>query len=1209
VHKFNNLTKASVLAAVVLLGHPDTARAQNLTFTPATLGFTISGPGGTSGPMSVAVSSTATITSLLISSINTSDRTNWLCAVVSGTNTVNVSVGSGACGFTPTTSQLAFNQTYSGTIGVQGNGGALVGTINVNLTVGNTGGGGSGVAAFPSSITFNATQGGQVNAQNVQVTVNGSATSITSFLFTPTSGVAFLNTILNGSTATLSVNNTNLSNGTYTGTLALNTIFGSVNVFVTLTIGAGGSSGVVATPSSVSFVAAAGGQAGSQNVSVTVNGAVTSINGFSFTPTSGGVSFVTTVINGSTATLSVNNTNLSNGVYTGIETLNTLFGSATVQVTLTIGSGTANLVATPNPVSFTIPLGGGSPPAQSVSILFNGVPANISTVTAVTNNGRNWLVPSVTATAGVVSVFVDAALVLPGSQSGTVTVNTLQGTTTFQVNVVVGATPTLQVNQAALNFAYQIGTNIPIPQTVLVTSSGAAINYSVSSFVNSGTSWLIVSPQGQGQTPGSLTVSVQPAGLQAGVTYSGTIQISTFGGSTNSIVNIPVNLLVSNNPILTATPSSLTFTVQQGSTPPSQILTLQSSSSQLTFNVSSSVSTPAGFNWLQVPTQFGATPGSVPVNIIASGLASGTYNGTITITSQNAGNSIVTVPVTLVVTSGSVLQLSPGALSFNYQIGQSQPQGQTVIVSSPGGQVGYTVSAQVSAGTNWLNVSSTSGVAPGSFVVGVSTFGLTAGAYSGTITVTPGNGVPQTLPVTLVVSSTGLFVASPSTVSFSAQATSTGSATVTPSSQNVAVTTTDGTTISFNVGVTYSSGGAGWLFVNTSTGLTPSNLLLIPSASNLGVGTYTATITLTATSPVPGPINSQTIIVTLVVSANLTLAASPTALSYTQTFNSAPPPAQTLTITSGSSPLTFSAIATTFQGGSWISINPANGSTPATLAVSVNGIVNGFPLQPGTYQGQITISSPGLAAQTVNVTMTVSSTGGGGGGLTGAGSMAQVASAGLWKTIFTLVNTGTVTSQARLNFFDDNGNPLLLPLTFPQTSPFAQSPVASVDRALGPGATLIIESTGPDTQPVQIGWAQLLTSGNITGYAVFRQSISAFDTREAVVPVETRTAGSYVLTFDNTLGFVTGVAVVNTGTQGAFITVTIRDDNGIMLQSGTVPLTALGHTSFNLTDRFPVTAQRRGTVEFQTPAGGGISVLGLRFNPAGAFSTIPLLAK
>ena len=64
-----------------------------------------------------------------------------------------------------------------------------------------------------------------------------------------------------------------------------------------------------------------------------------------------------------------------------------------------------------------------------------------------------------------------------------------------------------------------------------------------------------------------------------------------------------------------------------------------------------------------------------------------------------------------------------------------------------------------------------------------------------------------------------------------------------------------------------------------------------------------------------------------------------------------------------------------------------------------------------------------------------------------------------------------------------------------------------------------------------------------------------------------------------------------------------------MFKSGTVPLTALGHTSFNLTDRFPVTAQRRGTVEFQTPAGGGISVLGLRFNPAGAFSTIPVLAK
>src|SRR5207245_10689536 len=166
------------------------------------------------------------------------------------------------------------------------------------------------------------------------------------------------------------------------------------------------------------------------------------------------------------------------------------------------------------------------------------------------------------------------------------------------------------------------------------------------------------------------------------------------------------------------------------------------------------------------------------------------------------------------------------------------------------------------------------------------------------------------------------------------------------------------------------------------------------------------------------------------------------------------------------------------------------------------------------------LASPGVPQQTLNVTLTVGSSG----GLSGAGSMAHVAAAGGWKTIFTLVNTGTAISQARLNFFDDNGNALALPLTFPQTSPVAQTPVSALDRTLRPGATLVIESTGPDSQLVQQGWAQLLTSGNITGFAVFRQTVSASDTREAVVTLETRTANAYLLTFDNTAGFVTGVA-------------------------------------------------------------------------------------
>ena len=56
-------------------------------------------------------------------------------------------------------------------------------------------------------------------------------------------------------------------------------------------------------------------------------------------------------------------------------------------------------------------------------------------------------------------------------------------------------------------------------------------------------------------------------------------------------------------------------------------------------------------------------------------------------------------------------------------------------------------------------------------------------------------------------------------------------------------------------------------------------------------------------------------------------------------------------------------------------------------------------------------------------------------------------------------------------------------------------------------------------------------------------------------------------------------------------------------------LAALGHSSFDATIRFPVTAQKRGTIEFQTPTGGQISVLGIRFNPSMTFSTVPVIAK
>ena len=144
MRRFSGFAGALTLAALVLVGLPDTAKAQSLFFSPATAGLSISGPGGAAGPVQVGVSSGSQINSLFVSSINTSDHTNWLCANVGSSNTINVYVGSSTCNSSATTSQLASNQSYTGTISVTGNGGALSGTLNVSLGVGSTGALGNG---------------------------------------------------------------------------------------------------------------------------------------------------------------------------------------------------------------------------------------------------------------------------------------------------------------------------------------------------------------------------------------------------------------------------------------------------------------------------------------------------------------------------------------------------------------------------------------------------------------------------------------------------------------------------------------------------------------------------------------------------------------------------------------------------------------------------------------------------------------------------------------------------------------------------------------------------------------------------------------------------------------------------------------------------------------------------------------------------------
>jgi sugar lactone lactonase YvrE len=286
------------------------------------------------------------------------------------------------------------------------------------------------------------------------------------------------------------------------------------------------------------------------------------------------------------------------------------------------------------------------------------------------------------------------------------------------------------------------------------------------------------------------------------------------------------------------------------------------------------------------------------------------------------------------------------------------------------------------------------------------------------------------------------------------------------------------------------------------------------------------------------------------------------------------------------------------SNASWISITgggAGNGNGSVTFQAAPN---------PGAARSG-TISVAGLLSFTVEEANAFLVS------LSSAGSVTHLASAGYWTTTITLVNTSNLPAQARLNFFDDNGNPLALPLNFPQSSSGLAGPLvaSTLDRIVNPGAQLVVQSTGPNSQPTLSGWAQVLTNGYLGGFAIFSQAMGNTN-QEADVPLDTSHSGDYVVPFDNTNGSASAMALANISANAVTVAISISDDAGNVILSDSITLPAMGHRSFNLADRYgPVTAGRRGTLEFTTPSPGLLSVLGLNFNATGAFSTIPTIAK
>ena len=337
---------------------------------------------------------------------------------------------------------------------------------------------------------------------------------------------------------TVSVFPQTLPTGTYLADIILTpTAAGGVPVVVPVLVLVTGATAVVPNVTSLSFSGTAGGTALNQTVEVSASSAtaftaststVDGANWLSVSPTSG-----TANIGNLPLTVTANPANLAAGNYQGTVTLTTTAGvQSQISVAFTVATSAVPFTVTPSTLAFTYTLGGTLPAAQNLQV--SG--AQSFSVSEVTGSGGAWL--SVTPTSGtgnaVLTASVNPAGLAAGTYSGTISVTpTGAAAQTVAVTLTVAQVSTLAASPNPLAFAYVVPNPNPAAQSLTVTSSGQAVNFTATA---SSSGWLSVTPA-SGTTPATLSVSVNPTNLGAG-NYTGSIALSGTGGTLQLTVNV-----------------------------------------------------------------------------------------------------------------------------------------------------------------------------------------------------------------------------------------------------------------------------------------------------------------------------------------------------------------------------------------------------------------------------------------------------------------------------------------------------------------------------------------------------------------------------------------------------------------------------------------------------------------------------------------------
>jgi uncharacterized protein (TIGR03437 family) len=231
---------------------------------------------------------------------------------------------------------------------------------------------------------------------------------------------------------------------------------------------------------------------------------------------------------------------------------------------------------------------------------------------------------------------------------------------------------------------------------------------------------------------------------------------------------------------------------------------------------------------------------------------------------------------------------------------------------------------------------------------------LTAGTYTGTLTISATGYNSATVAVTLVVTQPKAAIQITGSPLF------TLANTAPPATTNLTIAVTDGSAQAFTI--TEGATNYPWLALSATSGTTPATIKLTATPTGLTPGVYVIPLTVTVPSL---PVSTQVLYAQLTITGS-NLVATPSMLTFTYQPGQVTPPAQSISLTTVTGGTVALASVSTDVG--WLKVTPAT-SAPATLQVSISPGLLGA----GMYSGDVIIKGVGStqASLQIPVTLTV----------------------------------------------------------------------------------------------------------------------------------------------------------------------------------------------------------------------------------------------